>query len=51
MTYHNHGADFSIFLGMGVASVVYLILATRSVRTEADEQDRLLEEEGLLRAF
>ncbi len=47
VTYHNQGADFSIFLGMGVGSVVYLLLATRSVRTQADAQEQLLREEGL----
>ena len=42
------GGDFSIFLGMGVAALVYLVLAARTVRKEADAQDVLLEEEGLL---
>jgi nucleobase:cation symporter-1, NCS1 family len=53
VTYHTrdaygYGADFSIFLGMGVGARVYLILATRSVRRQADAQDQLLREEGLL---
>jgi nucleobase:cation symporter-1, NCS1 family len=53
VTYHTRdaygfGADFSIFLGMGVGALVYLILATRSVRRQADAQDQLLKEEGLL---
>ena len=53
VTYHTrdaygYGADFSIFLGMGVGALVYLILATRSVRRQADAQDQLLREEGLL---
>ena len=48
-TYH-FGGDFSIFLGMGVGALVYLILATRSVRQQADAQDQLLREEGLLPA-
>jgi nucleobase:cation symporter-1, NCS1 family len=48
VTYHNGGADFSVFLGMGVAAAVYLLLASRSVRAQADGQDRLLQEEGLL---
>ena len=55
VTYHTrdaygYGGDFSVFLGMGVAAVVYLILATRSVRKEADAQEQLLREEGLLAA-
>ncbi len=44
------GGDFSIFLGMGVGGAVYLILALRAVRTEADVQDQLLREEGVLTA-
>jgi hypothetical protein len=39
-----------VFFGMGGAAVVYLILATRKVRKEADAQDQLLREEGLLAA-
>ncbi len=55
VTYHTrdaygYGGDFSVFLGMGVAAVVYLVLATRTVRKEADAQDQLLREEGLLPA-
>jgi purine-cytosine permease-like protein len=45
---YGYGADFSVFLGMGVAAAVYLVLATRKVRKEADAQDQLLREEGLL---
>jgi nucleobase:cation symporter-1, NCS1 family len=54
VTYHttnfpaNFGADFSIFFGMGVGGLVYLVLATRSVQRQADEQDVLLKAEGLL---
>ena len=44
------GGDFSIFLGMGVGGAVYLILALRAVRTEADVQEQLLREEGVLTA-
>ena len=42
------GADFSIFLGMGVGGVLYLILARKSVRREADAQELRLRAEGLL---
>jgi NCS1 family nucleobase:cation symporter-1 len=49
VTAHTHdsfgyGADFSVYLGIGVAAVVYLVLAWSSVRKQADEQDRLLAE-------
>jgi purine-cytosine permease-like protein len=44
----HYGGDFSIFLGMGVAALVYLVLAVRKVRKEADAQEELLTEEGLL---
>ncbi len=44
----HYGADFSVFLGMAVGSLVYLALAFRTVRKEADEQDVLLRAEGLL---
>ena len=36
------GADFSIFIGLGVGALVYLILAGRSVKREADIQETLL---------
>lgn len=39
---HAHDADFSVFLGLGVGGLVYLLLAGRSVRREADRQDELL---------
>jgi nucleobase:cation symporter-1, NCS1 family len=54
LTYHttnypaNFGADFSVFLGFGVGGLVYLILGSRAVRKQADEQDVLLKAEGLL---
>jgi nucleobase:cation symporter-1, NCS1 family len=53
VTYHtedsyHYGADFSIFFGMAVGALVYLVLAFRTVRKEADEQDVLLKAEGLL---
>jgi purine-cytosine permease-like protein len=47
VTYHNQGADFSIFLGMGVGGLVYLVVAWKGVRREAGRQDQLLREEGL----
>jgi nucleobase:cation symporter-1, NCS1 family len=40
-------ADFSIFMGIGVAGLVYLVLAFRSVRKQADEQEVLLKAEGI----
>jgi purine-cytosine permease-like protein len=43
-----YGADFSVFLGMAVGALVYLVLAFGSVRRQADEQDVLLKAEGLL---
>ena len=42
-----YGADFSVFLGMGVAALVYLALAWGRVRREARTQDALLREEHL----
>jgi nucleobase:cation symporter-1, NCS1 family len=48
VTYHNNGADFSIFLGMGVGGAVYYLLAHRAVATQADAQVDLLCKEGLL---
>jgi nucleobase:cation symporter-1, NCS1 family len=41
-------ADFSIFTGIAVGGLVYLVLAYRGVRKQADEQDVLLKAEGLL---
>ncbi len=53
VTYHTRdaygfGGDFSVFFGLGVGALVYLILATRNVRKQADAQEQLLREEGLL---
>jgi purine-cytosine permease-like protein len=39
---HDFGADFSVFMGIGVAAVLYLVLAWRGVRAEAKKQDELL---------
>jgi cytosine/uracil/thiamine/allantoin permease len=48
VTYHNNGADFSIFLGMGVGGAVYYLLAHRAVAKQAEAQVDLLQQEGLL---
>jgi nucleobase:cation symporter-1, NCS1 family len=45
---HDFGADFSVFMGIGVAAVVYLVLGWRGVRKQADEQDRRLVGTGAL---
>jgi nucleobase:cation symporter-1, NCS1 family len=39
---YGYGADFSIYLGMGVAGLLYFLLGWRSVRAQADRQDQLL---------
>ena len=39
---YGYGADFSVFLGVAVAALVYLALAWKGVRAQADEQDRVL---------
>jgi purine-cytosine permease-like protein len=41
-------ADFSIFMGIAVGAVAYLVLAFRGVRRQADEQDAMLKAQGLL---
>lgn len=48
VTYHNQGADFSVFTGTAVAGLVYFLLARRAVRSQRDRQLTLLREEGLL---
>lgn len=42
VTVHTGGADFSIFLGVAVAGLVYFLLGKKGVRSQADAQDRLL---------
>jgi purine-cytosine permease-like protein len=39
---YGYGADFSVFMGVGVAGLLYLALAWKGVRKQADEQDVLL---------
>jgi purine-cytosine permease-like protein len=51
VTYHTadsygYGADFSIFMGMAVGALVYLVLAFGSVRKQADAQDEMLKALG-----
>jgi hypothetical protein len=55
VTYHTrdafgYGADLSVFFGMGIGALVYLVLAGQSVRREAGAQDKLLREEALAAA-
>ena len=50
VTYHNQGADFSIFMGMAVAGVVYYLLAHTSVASQKVKQLELLREAGLVPA-
>jgi nucleobase:cation symporter-1, NCS1 family len=45
---YGYGADFSVYMGMAVGALVYLVLSFVSVRKQADEQDALLRTEGLL---
>jgi hypothetical protein len=40
-------ADFSIFMGIAVGGLAYLVLAYRGVKKQADEQDVLLKSEGI----
>ena len=39
---YGYGADFSVFMGVGVGGLLYLALAWKGVRKQADEQDVLL---------
>ncbi len=48
VTYHNQGADFSVFMGIGVAGAVYFLLAHRAVGSQRGRQLALLRDEGLL---
>ena len=45
---YHYGGDFSVFLGLGVAALVYLVLAWRPLHKEATKQEELLKEQGLL---
>ena len=40
-------ADFSIFMGIAVGALVYLVLAAKDIRKQADAQDELLKTEGI----
>jgi NCS1 family nucleobase:cation symporter-1 len=48
VTVHTGGADFSVFMGMAVGGLAYLLLARSGVRREADVQDELLGMQGRL---
>ena len=48
ISYHNQGADFSVFLGVGVGGAVYYLLAHKAVAEQKTKQLELLQEEGLL---
>ncbi len=45
---YGYGADFSIFMGMAVAGLIYLGLGWRGVKRQADRQDEMLSAAGLL---
>ena len=45
---YHYGGDFSVVLGLGVAALVYLVLAWRPLHKEAAKQEELLKEQGLL---
>jgi len=40
-------ADFSIYMGVAVGGLVYLVLAWKGVKAQADKQDALLKAEGI----
>jgi NCS1 family nucleobase:cation symporter-1 len=48
VTWATNGADFSVFLGMGVGGLLYFVLARGALAKEADTQDGLLSAAGLL---
>ena len=50
VTYHNNGADFSIFLGLGVGGAVYYLLARGKLARRPTRKCSCLREEGLLAA-
>jgi cytosine/uracil/thiamine/allantoin permease len=39
---YGYGADFSVFMGVGVGGLLYLALAWKGVRSQADQQDVLI---------
>ncbi|MHB8457155.1 MAG: hypothetical protein ACYDBS_05640, partial [Acidimicrobiales bacterium] len=41
ITVHTSGADFSVFMGLGVGGIVYLVLARGLVRKQAAVQDQM----------
>ncbi len=42
ITAHTGGADFSIFMGVAVGGLAYLVLGRKGVRDQADRQDQML---------
>jgi NCS1 family nucleobase:cation symporter-1 len=45
---YHYGGDFSVFFGLGVAALVYLVLAWRPLHKEAARQEEMLKEQSLL---
>ena len=42
ITFHTQGADFSVFMGLGVGGIVYFLLAGPRVRRQTAIQDQML---------
>jgi hypothetical protein len=42
ITFHTQGADFSVFMGLGVGGIVYFLLAGPLVRRQTAIQDQML---------